>query len=120
MQRIWAELGLEADFRFQPTLGSLPRGRLFDLAWQWAACGTCRTPRRSCGSCAGSQAGWCLWPCPTPRQPGYLLRKYVAEPEFFRGVDESWTDIGRVRGCWRPAVTGIERGVMDVPPGRIR
>jgi hypothetical protein len=54
---------------------------------------------------------------PNPRQPGYSLRKHVAEPEFFATVDERWTDIKRIRAAVESqGYRVLEQGVMDVPP----
>ncbi|MGI6208095.1 MAG: class I SAM-dependent methyltransferase [Anaerolineae bacterium] len=118
VQRIWAELGLEADFRFQPTLGSLPfADGSFDLAWQWAGLWYLQDAEALLRELCRVSGRLVFVAMPNPRQPGYLLRKYVAEPEFFRGVDESWTDIGRVRRVLETCgYRVIERGVMDVPP----
>jgi hypothetical protein len=54
---------------------------------------------------------------PNRLQVGYLLRKFVLEPEFVRYVDESWTDMGRIRRVLEDAGARIVRqGVLDVPP----
>ena len=54
---------------------------------------------------------------PNPVQVGYQFRKYVAEPEFVKEIDEKWTDIGMIRR--QLEAQGVEilaQGVLDVPP----
>ena len=67
---------------------------------------------------------WCAAPdklifvaVPNPVQVGYQFRKYVAEPEFVKEIDEKWTDIGMIRR--QLEAQGVEilaQGVLDVPP----
>ena len=55
--------------------------------------------------------------CPNPVQVGYLMRKYMVEPEFVKEVDERWTDIGLIRKTLESlGLTILEQGVLDVPP----
>jgi hypothetical protein len=54
---------------------------------------------------------------PNPVQVGYLMRKYVVEPEFVKEVDERWTDIGLIRRTLESlGLTILDQGVLDVPP----
>ena len=54
---------------------------------------------------------------PNPVQVGYQFRKYVAEPEFVKEIDEKWTDIGMIRRQLEAqGVEILEQGVLDVPP----
>lgn len=118
VRRIWGELDLSADFFHCADLGTLPfSDRSFDLAWQWAGLWYLPDPAALLREVCRVSRKLVFVAMPNPRQPGYWLRKHVAEPEFFRTVDESWTDIDKIRAVlegqgWRI----IERGVMDVPP----
>jgi len=115
---IWRELGLPARFVHSPAMRALPfPSDSFDLAWQWAGLWylwsaeallqeLCRVSRRLV-----------FVAMPNPHQPGYLLRKYIVERDFFEHVDERWTNIDLVKNV----ITGqgyrvVEQGVLDVPP----
>lgn len=118
VRRLWSELGLDADFRCQPELSELPfPDRSFDLAWQWAGLWYLDDAEALLSELCRVSGRLVFAAMPNPRQPGYLLRKHVAEPGFFRRVDESWTDIGRVRRVLEGrGYRTIEQGVIDVPP----
>jgi hypothetical protein len=118
VRRIWAELGLQADFALVDDWAQLPfPDRSFDFVWNWAAIWHLAEPGvflRELVRCANDLVFVAV---PNPVQVGYLLRKHVVEPEFVREVDERWTDIGMVRRQleWF-GVEIIDQGVLDVPP----
>jgi len=118
VRRIWGELDLDASFYCPPAICPLPfADAAFDLAWQWAGLWYLDDAAALLAELCRVSSRLVFVAMPNPRQPGYLLRKYVAEPEFFRTVDERWTDIARVRRVLEDqGYRIIERGVMDVPP----
>ena len=118
VRRIWSELGLTAGFEFVADMCSLPFGdNAFDLAWQWAGLWYLPNPEALIGDLCRVSRRLVFLAMPNPHQPGYLLRKHVAEPEFIQFVDEKWTDMRRVRGVVESrGYRVVEQGVMDVPP----
>ncbi len=118
VQRIWGELGLPARFQLSPAMRSLPfPSASFDLAWQWAGLWYLFSPEALLKELCRVSRRLVFVAMPNPRQPGYLLRKYLVEPEFFRHVNEAWTAIGRIRATIvAQGYRIVEQGVMDVPP----
>lgn len=126
VERIWGELGLEAEPVCHPDWERLPfADGSFDLAWNWAAlwhlsdgspAGRLR-PEGLLRELARVSRRAVLVAMPNRLQVGYLLRKYVLERDFVRYVDETWADINRVRRVLAGAGLRIVRhGVIDVPP----
>jgi SAM-dependent methyltransferase len=118
VRRIWRELSLTADFTYSADMRILPYpDASFDLAWQWAGLWHLPDSEALLTELCRVSRGLVFVAMPNPRQPGYLLRKYLVEPEFFSTIDERWTSIGRVRRVLEArGYRVIERGVMDVPP----
>ncbi|MBI3732360.1 MAG: class I SAM-dependent methyltransferase [Chloroflexi bacterium] len=120
VKRIWHELNLDGQVNIlrQTDFGSLPfdDGR-FDLAWCWAALWYVRDAERLLAEMARVSRWLVFVAMPNRIQVGYLLRKFVLEPGFFKGVDESWADIRRVTSVLtRLGLKAADEGVMDVPP----
>ncbi len=118
VQRIWGELGLPATFTLVDDWSRLPLpDNSFDLVWNWAALWRLADPGdclRELVRCANE---YVFVAVPNPVQVGYLMRKYVVEPEFVHEVQERWTDIDLIaRQLHWLGVDIIDRGVLDVPP----
>jgi hypothetical protein len=118
VKRIWDELELEARFVYQEAWGELPfPDSAFDLTWNWAALWYLDDPDALLGELVRTSKQVVFVAMPNRVQVGYLLRKYLLERDFVNHVDESWTDIGRVRRRLEGAGLRIVRqGVLDVPP----
>jgi hypothetical protein len=118
VQRIWGELGLLATFRLAGDWSQLPfPDRSFDLVWNWAALWRLPDPGDFLREMVRCTNKLVFVAVPNPTQIGYLLRKYVAEPEFVKEVDEHWTDIGLIRRQLQQlGVEILEQGVLDAPP----
>ena len=118
VRRIWGELGLPVSFELNPQMCVLPfADGSFDLAWQWAGLWYLQDPQALLAELCRVSRRLVFVAMPNPKQPGYLLRKHVAEPEFFTTVDERWTDIGRIRATIEgQGYHVLEQGIMDVPP----
>jgi len=118
VERVWGELSLSASFVHQSPVTTLPfPDGSFDLVWNWAALWYLRDPATLVREMIRTSRRLVFIAMPNRLQVGYLLRRYVLERDFVNRVDESWADIGRVRGILRGAgVSIIEEGVMDVPP----
>ncbi len=118
VERIWDELGLSARFTHVSDWAALPcTDNSFDLVWNWAALWRLADPAallREMARCANKLVFIAV---PNPIQVGYLLRKYVVEPEFVKEVNERWTDIGLIRRQLVDfGLTIVDQGVLDVPP----
>jgi SAM-dependent methyltransferase len=118
VQRIWGELGLDADFRPVANWTALPfDDNAFDLTWEWAGLWYLDDPAGLLRELARVSRRVVFVAMPNRIQVGYLLRKYVLEPEFVHLVDERWADMGRVRAALESAgVRIVQQGVLDVPP----
>ena len=89
----------------------------FDLCWDWAALWYLPDPAGLLRELARLSRRLVFVAMPNRAQVGYLLRKYLIEPEFVQHVDERWTDMGRVRRVLEEAgVRIVRQGVLDVPP----
>ncbi len=118
VRRIWGELGLAADFVPVADWNAMPfADRSFDLVWNWAALWHLRDPADFLREMVRCSNDYVFVAVPNPAQVGYLLRKYVVEPEFVREVSERWTDLRLIRSQleWH-GVEIIDQGVLDVPP----
>lgn len=118
VQRIWGELGLPAQFALVEDWGKLPfPDRSFEFVWNWAAIWRIREPDallREMVRCANKLVFVAV---PNPVQIGYQFRKYIAEPEFVKEVDERWTNIGLIRRKLEAlGVKILRQGVLDTPP----
>jgi SAM-dependent methyltransferase len=118
VRRIWDKLHLSATFLLAKNWSQLPLPDCsFDLVWNWAALWHLPDPAaflREMVRCANHLVFIAV---PNPIQIGYLLRKYMVEPEFVQEVNERWTDMGLI--CRQLSTLGVEildRGVLDVPP----
>jgi hypothetical protein len=118
VQRIWGELGLKADFTHVRDWSRLPYAdNRFDFAWNWAALWRIAQPEGLLAELARVSNDFVFVAVPNPAQVGYLMRKYVVEPEFVKEVDEHWTDIGLIRRTLESLGLAIlDQGVLDVPP----
>jgi hypothetical protein len=118
VQRIWGELGLQADLSLVSDWSRLPYSdNCFDFTWNWAALWRITNPEALLTELARCTNNLLFVAVPNPVQVGYLMRKYVVEPEFVKEVDESWTDIGRIRSTLEGfGLIILEQGVLDVPP----
>ena len=116
--RIWAELDLKADMELVENWSRLPFGdRRFDFAWNWAALWRLADPAAFLREMVRCANDYVFVAVPNSAQVGYLLRKYVVEPEFVQEVNEAWTDIGLIRRHLEGlGVEIIGQGVLDVPP----
>jgi SAM-dependent methyltransferase len=118
VEHIWGELGLPATFVCHDDWTRLPfPDGAFDLAWNWAALWYLPDPAALLRELARVSRRVVFVAMPNRVQVGYLLRKYVLEPDFVQHVDESWSDPGRIRRVLAAAgVRIVRQGVLDVPP----
>ena len=118
VRRIWEQLGLEARLVLVRQWDSLPfKDDSFDLTWEWAGLWHLEDPAGLLHELARLSRRVIFVAMPNRIQVGYLLRKYLLEPEFVRHVDESWADMRRIRAALQDAGARIVRqGVLDVPP----
>ncbi len=118
VERIWDELGLRATFSLVPDWARLPYpDNSFNFVWNWAALWRIAQPEALLAEMARVTNDLVFVAVPNPVQVGYLMRKYIVEPEFVKEVDERWTDIGLIRSTLESlGLTVLEQGVLDVPP----
>ncbi|MCX6031431.1 MAG: methyltransferase domain-containing protein [Chloroflexi bacterium] len=118
VERIWGELGLPARFALAEDWARLPfDDNSFEFVWNWAALWHLKAPGDFLREMVRCSNKLVFVAVPNPVQVGYQFRKYVAEPEFVKEIDERWTDIGLIRRqlAWL-GVEIIDQGVLDVPP----
>ncbi len=118
VERIWGELGLPARFALADDWARLPfDDNSFEFVWNWAALWHLKAPGDCLREMVRCSNKLVFVAVPNPVQVGYQFRKYVAEPEFVKEIDERWTDIALIRRqlAWL-GVEIIDQGVLDVPP----
>jgi len=118
IERIWRELGLPCRFVLQDDLAHLPfDDDSFDLAWEWAGLWYLADAPALLAELARVSRHLVFLAMPNRLQPGYWLRKFLVDREFFETVDERWANMGLVkRTIERQGVRIVEEGVLDVPP----
>ncbi len=118
VQRLWNELGLSATCKQHTDFSRLPfDDNAFDLVWAWAALWYVDDARALLHEMARVSRRLVFVAMPNRMQVGYILRKFVLEPNFFKTVDESWANVPRVKSVLRDAnLKIIDEGVLDVPP----
>ena len=118
VERIWGELGLPAKFALTEDWAKLPfPANSFELVWNWAALWHLNAPGDCLREMVRCSNKLVFVATPNPVQVGYQFRKYVAEPEFVKEIDERWTDIGLIRRQLEGlGVEIIDQGVLDTPP----
>jgi len=118
IQRIWQQLNLPVHLVLHRDFTRLPfADASFDLAWQWAGLWYLPDPAGLLRELVRVSRRLVFVAMPNPLQPGYILRKYLLERNFFHTVAEEWTSIGRIKRVLRDAgLRLIEEGVMDIPP----
>jgi methyltransferase family protein len=120
VQRIWGELQLEprATLMSHTDFARLPfDDNAFDLVWAWAALWYVGDASALLKEMARVARRVIFVAMPNRMQIGYILRKFILEPNFFKTVDETWANIRRVKKVLRGAELKIkDEGVLDVPP----
>lgn len=120
VRRIWRKLGLPVDIvTISPDeWGSLPfDDASFDLCWEWAGLWYLPDAAALLRELVRCSRKLIFVAMPNRWQVGYFLRKYVIDRAFFDGVDERWTDMGRIRRELEAAgARVVAQGVLDVPP----
>ena len=116
--RIWRELGLSVTLVQVANWARLPfPDRAFDLAWEWAGLWYLDDPAGLLRELARVSRKVVFVAMPNRWQVGYWLRKWVLDRDFFRHVDESWANMGRIRQTLEAAgVRVVAHGVLDIPP----
>ena len=111
VQRIWRDdLRLPVNLVHQPPeqWGKLPfANRSFDLTWEWAGLWYIQDPAGLLRELARTSRKLVFVAMPNNIQVGYWMRKLVIDREFFATHDESWTNIGRIRGILRGSAWGV-------------
>jgi len=120
VRRIWGELALDGRAAFMEhddfTRLPFPDGS-FDMVWAWAALWYVPNADRLIKEMVRVARRVVFLAMPNRMQIGYILRKFVLEPGFFKTVDETWANIPRVTTLLRAQGLRIaDQGVMDVPP----
>jgi hypothetical protein len=118
VERIWGELALPLHAVRVDDWSSLPfPDGAFDFAWNWAAIWRLSDPAALLRELVRCSNDLVFVAVPNPVQVGYQVRKHMVEPEFVKEVDESWTEIGRVRRELESSgLEVLEQGVLDTPP----
>ncbi len=118
VKRIWTELQTTATFLYQPDQTHLPfADNSFDFAWEWAGLWYLPDAAGLLKELVRVSRNIVLVAMPNNIQVGYLLRKYIIDPDFFNTVDEQWVNMGKIKKTLKAAgLQIIAEGVLDVPP----
>jgi len=120
VRRLWRTLGLDkrASFMHQCDFSKLPfADESFDLVWAWAALWHVPDAAALLNEMARVSRRLVFVAMPNRLQPGYILRRFVLEPDFFKTVNSAWASIARVKKVLHAAGLAIvAEGVLDVPP----
>ena len=118
VKRIWNELNTPATLIYHPDYARLPFGDgAFDLAWEWAGLWYLPDAAGLLRELARVSRNLVLVAMPNHFQPGYWLRKYFLDRNFFTMVDERWVKMGKIKQTLKTAgLTIVAEGVLDVPP----
>ena len=120
VQRIWNELGLPVSLVHVNDWGALPfEASTFDLAWEWAGLWYLGDAQALIEELVRVSRDLVFIAMPNRWQVGYLMRKYLLEPEFFEriGGREAWVNMNMIKRLLRWLdVEIIDEGVLDVPP----
>ncbi len=120
VERLWRELGLHTRARFHQhtDFTRLPFDDCsFDLVWSWAALWYLSDAAALLREMTRVSGRLVFVAMPNRLQVGYILRKFVLEPDFFKTVDESWANIPRVKNVLsQSGLKIVDEGVMDIPP----
>jgi SAM-dependent methyltransferase len=118
VERIWGELTLPARCVLAQDWARLPfDDHSFDFVWNWAAIWHLANPAALLREMVRVAKDLVFVAVPNPVQVGYQFRKYVAEPEFVKEIDERWTSIALIRRTLEEmGVAILDQGVLDVPP----
>ncbi len=118
VKRIWGELGLSARLILAEDWARLPLpDRSYEFVWNWAAIWHLGNPDALLAEMVRCSNKLVFVAVPNPVQVGYQFRKYVAEPEFVKEIDERWTNISMIRRRLEAlGVEILEQGVLDTPP----
>jgi hypothetical protein len=116
--RIWKELDLPATFVPHSPMTTLPfADRQFDLAWNWAALWYLPDAGATLRELVRVSRRLVFVAMPNPVQVGYIVRRRLVEPGFFKTVDESWTNMRLIKRTLEAQGADIvAEGVLDVPP----
>src|SRR5438876_10852436 len=120
VRRLWRTLGLDerATFMRQCDFSKLPfADGSFDLVWAWAALWHVPDAHALLNEMARVSRRLVFVAMPNRSQPGYILRRFLLEPDFFKTVNAAWANIARVKKVLHAAGLAIvAEGVLDVPP----
>lgn len=88
----------------------------FDLVWNFAALWHVKDADLLLSEMARVSSDLVLIFVPNRKQPGYPLRKYVLDREFFRRIDESWINLDKItRHLKTKGMKVIDEGLIDIP-----
>lgn len=88
----------------------------FDLVWNFAAMWHVNNADLLLNEMVRVSSEFVLIFVPNRKQPGYALRKYVFDKEFFDTIDESWNDISRITEHLKSkGMNIVDEGLIDIP-----
>ncbi|HWP47971.1 MAG TPA: class I SAM-dependent methyltransferase [Candidatus Limnocylindrales bacterium] len=119
-QELWkmADLKDQCQPIYQKDLSRLPfKENSFDLVWNFAALWFVEQAESLLRDMIRVSSNLVLIAVPNPGQPGYFLRKYCIDPDFFKQVDEKWVRKDRIcRVLASENLQIIRQGILDIPP----
>jgi len=118
-EKLWKSIPVKGgyDTLLHEDLSKLPFiNNSFDLVWNFAALWHVKNAGLLLNEMARVSSNLVLIFVPNKKQPGYPLRKYVLDSNFFTTIDESWIDLNRITKQLKlQGMRVIDEGLIDIP-----
>jgi len=117
-QRLWSYLKKDCQFQLAKTCSKLPfKADSFDLVYNFAALWWVENPTYVIEEMVRLANNLILIFIPNKWQPGYLLRKWLLNRDYFRRVNTDWVKPAPIISlCKGLGLKLVEKGTLDIPP----
>ncbi len=115
---LWNYLNKNCQFHLHKDANRLPfKSGSFDLVWNFAALWWVKKPDKLIKDMVRLSNNLIIIFIPNRMQPGYLLRKWLIDRDFFRRININWIKPGQIRSFFRQlGLKPAEEGALDMPP----
>jgi SAM-dependent methyltransferase len=115
---LWNYLNKKCQFHLHKNINRLPvKSGSFDLVWNFAALWWVKRPDKLIKDMVRLSNNLIIIFIPNRLQPGYLLRKWLIDRNFFRRININWIKPSQIRSLFRQlGLKPVEEGALDMPP----